>query len=73
MGDLLDELMDKTEREIGDELGDEPDKKKVNPLTTLSPKELRRRFDKDGNPREGFDLDGNPIPNETKNRRAGWD
>ena len=89
MGYLLDKLMGRTKQEIGNELGnelgnepddepdDELDKNKVNPLTTLLPAELRRRFDKNGNPREGFDLDGNPISDKTgsgaENRRNRWD
>lgn len=42
-------------------LDNDPVDKEVDPLATLSLKEIRERFDKNGEPREGFDIDGNFI------------
>ena len=56
--DALERLMQMVEQEVGDV----PVDKKPDPLAGLSPKEIRRRFDENGNPRDGFDIDGNPIP-----------
>lgn len=58
--DALERLMAMAERKLANEAEDV----EAGPLAGLSPKELRRRFDEYGNPREGFDMEGNPISSE---------
>lgn len=63
---IIDELMDMAEQFVQDK----PEKEEVaDPLAKLSPEEVRKRFDKYGNPKEGYDADGNPIGQ----RQVKWD
>ena len=57
MTDFLEELLAIAEQELGSSSTD----KKIDLLAGLSAKEIRRRFDENGEPREGFDIDGNPT------------
>ena len=45
----------------------------ADPLDGLTPKEIRKRFDEYGNPREGFDMDGNPIASESSDNNINPD
>lgn len=60
MVDFLDKLMSIAEKE----LGSDPVEEEVSPLAKLSKRELRKRFDENGDPRKGFDIDGNPVSSE---------
>ena len=55
----LDKLIAQAEQELG------TPKRVTDTLSTLSAREIRRRFDEYGDPRPGFDVDGNPVSGRT--------